>query len=615
MGGPGDPDENCAYRRVMRFLAVQTKESPIPIKNCPWCNAKFGRSSFKLTPNRAEPRNIQIYCDDRNCAFAANTGRPLPIVAVDEPIYRRLPAFLIATVDKFASLPWVGETASFFGRANRFDNAGFYGPAEPGQGYPLGEELMPPDLVIQDELHLISGPLGSIAGIYETAIDRLCARKRPDGQDGYAWVRPKLVASTATVRRAASQVKALFGRAQSSVFPPPGVDRTDSFFALTSPGTESDPRFICRELAAQGRSPKVIFLRTMLSSMAAAYVQWIANGGRAKDAGTGRNKPNAADPYLTSLCYFNALKELGAARRIVEGEVQAPLSNYGMRRKRVSEAAPILGNRPIKQLPEELTSRISNDEVAEAKRKLEIRFDADGKAYEDAVDVALATNMISVGLDIPRLGQMVVSGQPKAAAEYIQATSRVGRDADKPGLVFALLNIHKPRDRSHYEHFATFHAAFYRAVEAATVAPFVPRSLDRALAAAVVAMARLEDDQLTPERAAIFARDAAPGFPTFAKEFRDRADASGVDLIGGGAGVESRATEIFNAWVRLSTSATAMGYADRKFGKRLLKEMLGAETEISDPDELLFRSPRSMRDVEPEVRLKVRTLKGVDVGD
>jgi helicase-like protein len=508
----------------------------------------------------------------------------------------------------------VGETASFFGRANRFDNEGFYGPAEPGQGYPLGEELMPPDLVIQDELHLISGPLGSIAGIYETAIDRLCARKRPDGHDGYAWVRPKLVASTATVRRAASQVKALFGRAESSVFPPPGIDRTDSFFARTSPVTESDPRLYVG-LAAQGRSPKVIFLRTMLSSMAAAYLQWIANGGRAKDAGTGKNKLNPADPYLTSLCYFNALKELGAARRIVEGEVQAPLSNYGMRRKRVSEAAPILGNRPIKQLPEELTSRISNDEVAEAKRKLEIRFDADGKAYEDAVDVALATNMISVGLDIPRLGQMVVSGQPKAAAEYIQATSRVGRDADKPGLVFALLNIHRPRDRSHYEHFATFHAAFYRAVEAATVAPFVPRSLDRALAAAVVAMARLEDDQLTPERAAIFARDAAPGFPTFAKEFRDRADASAVDLIGGGAGVESRATEIFNAWVRLSTSATAMGYADRKGGKRLLKEMLGAEAEISDPDELLFRSPRSMRDVEPEVRLKVRTLKGVDVGD
>lgn len=279
-----------------------------------------------------------------------STRRALPIVAVDEPIYRRLPAFLIATVDKFASMPWVGETASFFGRANRFDSEGFYGPAEPGRGYPLGHDLMPPDLVIQDELHLISGPLGSIAGIYETAIDRLCARKRPNGHNEYAWVRPKLVASTATVRRAAAQVKALFGRNQSCVFPPPGVDRTDSFFAWTSPTNESDPRLYVG-LAAQGRSPKVIFLRAMLSSMAAAYLHWVANGGRTKDAATGRNKLNPADPYLTSVCYFNALKELGAARRIVEGEVTAPLSNYGTRRKRISEAAPILGDRLVKQAP------------------------------------------------------------------------------------------------------------------------------------------------------------------------------------------------------------------------------------------------------------------------
>ena len=279
-----------------------------------------------------------------------STRRALPIVAVDEPIYRRLPAFLIATVDKFASMPWVGETASFFGRANRFDSEGFYGPAEPGRGYPLGHDLMPPDLVIQDELHLISGPLGSIAGIYETAIDRLCARKRPNGHNEYAWVRPKLVASTATVRRAAAQVKALFGRNQSCVFPPPGVDRTDSFFAWTSPTNESDPRLYVG-LAAQGRSPKVIFLRAMLSSMAAAYLHWVANGGRTKDAATGRNKLNPADPYLTSVCYFNALKELGAARQIVEGEVTAPLSNYGTRRKRISEAAPILGDRLVKQAP------------------------------------------------------------------------------------------------------------------------------------------------------------------------------------------------------------------------------------------------------------------------
>ena len=146
-------------------------------------------------------------------------------------------------------------------------------------------------------------------------------------------------------------MKALFGRNQSCVFPPPGVDRTNSFLARTSPPDESDPRLYVG-LAAQGRSPKVIFLRAMLSSMAAANTQWVANGGRTKDAATGKNKLNPTDPYLTSVCYFNALKELGATRQIVQGEVTAPLSNYGKRRKRINEAAPILGDRLVKQLPE-----------------------------------------------------------------------------------------------------------------------------------------------------------------------------------------------------------------------------------------------------------------------
>lgn len=613
MGGPGDRDENCAYKRWDRFVRGVSKESPIPLKNCPWCDAPFGRQqSFRLIPNRTTPRNITVFCDSRDCDFAANKERSLPIVAVDEPIYRRLPAFLVATVDKFAALPWVGETASFFGRANRFEatqgQEGFFGPSEPGVGFPLDHRLLPPELIIQDELHLISGPLGSIAGIYETAIDALCSRNMRDDTGETATVRPKVIASTATVRRATAQIKALFGRLDSRVFPPPGISRSDSFFAQTSPRSESDQRLYIG-LAAQGRSPKVIFLKAMLSIMAAAQAVWDARGGR-------KAKPsNPVDPYMTAVCYFNALKELGSARRIVDGEIQAPLTKYGTSRKRVSESNPILGNREIK-LPQELTSRESNDKVAETKRCLAVRFDAPGKEHQDTLDVALATNMISVGLDITRLGLMIVSGQPKAAAEYIQATSRVGREENAPGLVITLLNIHKPRDRSHYEHFPTFHAAFYRAVEAATVAPFVPRSLDRALAAAVVALARLEDDMLTPNRAAVFARDVAGALPALAKIFRDRAASSGIDLLGGSAQVEKRAQEIFEAWVRLSSNVANMAYTtDTQGTKKLLKEILGANETASDPDELLFRAPRSMRDVEPEVRLKIQTLKGIMLDD
>src|SRR6202040_2506942 len=157
--------------------------------------------------------------------------RPLPIVAVDEPLYRRLPAFLIATVDKFAALPWVAEAGGLLGGPERYDAAGFYGAAEPGKGTRLATPLPPPDLVIQDELHLISGPLGTMAGLYETAIEALCVREI----DGRA-VRPKIVASTATVRREKSQIQALFARSLTQIFPPPGPDRRDSFFArMVSP--------------------------------------------------------------------------------------------------------------------------------------------------------------------------------------------------------------------------------------------------------------------------------------------------------------------------------------------------------------------------------------------
>ena len=406
--------------------------------------------------------------------FAASTrpaisraGRPLPILTVDEPIYRRLPAFLIATVDKFASLPWVGETGAFFGHVDRFqEGVGFYGAAEPRQGRKLDNNwsLDPPDLIIQDELHLISGPLGTVAGLYETAIDQLASRRV-----GEKRVRPKIVASTATVRRASDQIAALFDRSRTSIFPPPGIDRTDSFFARTVPSSQ-EPARLYLGIAAQGRGPKLVFLRALTTLLAAAKAEF--------DAQAAASQPgkNPADPYMTALCYFNALRELGGARRIVEDEVRDRAARYGTQRRRVDPKDSPFADRIIKE-PMEITSRVSTDDVARAKQRLDFVFGRD----PDPVDVALATNMISVGLDILRLGLMVVQGQPKTAAEYIQATSRIGRDHNRPGLVVVVLNLHKPRDRTHFEQFGQFHRSFYRAVEATSVTPWAARALDRAL--------------------------------------------------------------------------------------------------------------------------------------
>ncbi|MEM4728039.1 MAG: DISARM system helicase DrmA, partial [Candidatus Bathyarchaeia archaeon] len=477
MGKKGDGNPESARAKTIAFQNDDTKPSPIPLENCPWCGTKFKTTSFILVPNSDQPTDLRVQCADRNCDFIR--GRFLPIVAVDEPIYRRLPGFLIATVDKFAAMPWTGLVGTLFGRVDRYDKNGFYGPCDPGKGKKLERPLSPPELVIQDELHLISGPLGTMAALYETALDFL-ASKEIEGK----MSRPKIVASTATVRRADDQIRGLFARNDIEIFPPPGPDRKDCFFAHTV-SSDKSPAQLYLGVSASGRSPKVMMLRTYLALLGSSQLAYDEAGGK-------ENRQNPADPYMTLVGYFNSLRELGGSRRIIEDEVKTSLAGYD-NRLRVGEKKGLFGKRTSFSEVLELTSRVSTDKVAEARRRLGLEFWQEGR-----VDVAIATNMISVGLDIPRLGLMVVAGQPKTSSEYIQATSRVGRDPRKPGLIVTLLNPNKPRDRSHYECFIHYHRMFYRNVEATSVTPFSPRALDRGLAGTVVAMARQYLEAFTP---------------------------------------------------------------------------------------------------------------------
>ena len=438
LGERGDNRSDSARSKVSQYKNnPDGRPAPIPLEGCPWCGQDFTADSFTLLPDSDHPTELRIACANWECDFSGDT--PLPIVAVDEPLYRRLPAFLVATVDKFASLPWVGESGALLGGADRHDGTGFYGAAEPRRGNRLTRPLPPPDLVIQDELHLISGPLGTMAGLYEAAIEALCVREI-DGRQ----VKPKIVASTATVRHAREQIQGLFGRPATHIFPPPGPSRDDSFFARTVPASQRNARQYVG-IASQGRNPKEAMRRVLLTLMGAAERAW-------RDAGGPRNRDNPADPYMTVLGYFNSLRELGGARRILEEEVQNTLKRYGDR-KRLGEAQGLFRDRSSFSDVVELTSRVSTDRVAEARRRLQTTF----HDRKQRVDCAIATNMISVGLDIQRLGLMLVYGQPKTNSEYIQATSRVGRDDNRPGLVVMLYNVHRPRDRSHYERFRHYH--------------------------------------------------------------------------------------------------------------------------------------------------------------
>jgi hypothetical protein len=390
------------------------------IDRCPCCHEKVSWNYDDAATK------VQPYCENKACALGPAYGL-WPVFTVDPDIYRQRPTLVIGTVDKFANLPMRRETGVLFG----------FGTPDT------------PDLIIQDELHLISGPLGTVAGLYETAFDWLMRRQSH---------RPKIIGSTATIRRASDQVRALFDRA-SSQFPPPGLDHDDSGFAVRDPA-KAGRRYL--GVTTAGRSAKFTLQAvagTLLQSASAAAIP----------------DPKERDGYATLVCYFNSLRELGGAIVQMLDDVPDSIALYARRRRETE--------RRLRE-PSELTSRVSQKEIVEILAALK-RTAAD----PDMIDVVLATNMVSVGVDVSRLGLMAVNGQPKTRSEYIQATSRVGRSAF-PGLVVSVLNAAKPRDRSHFETFPAWHATLYRDVEATSVTPFASRARDRALHAVLVSMIR-----------------------------------------------------------------------------------------------------------------------------
>jgi hypothetical protein len=594
MGRPGDA--HGMVSKVLAFKQGRETRPPVPLEKCPWCGSKLVADCFSLHPGQDRAEELRIACLNDGCDFTGD--HPLPIHLVDEPIYNRLPGFLIATVDKFAAMPWKGEVAKLFGRVKSFGRGiGFLGDCDDRQGADLDPPyLPPPELIIQDELHLISGPLGTVTGLYETAIDHLCRDRLGIG--------PKIVSSTATVRRAQEQIRALFGRTSVQIFPPPGPNRRDSFFARTVTNRESARLYL--GIAAQGRSAKRVLLKTYLALMSAAGKLYEDNGGK-------RVADNPADPYMTMLGYFNSLRELGGTRRLVEDELTSRLHQYG-KRKRLGELDSPFADRPELSETLELTSRYSTSRVSEAKDALNRPFREPG-----SVDVALATNMISVGLDIPRLGLMAVFAQPKMTAEYIQATSRVGRQAAKPGLIVTIFNINRPRDRSHYERFRFFHDTFYRNVEATSVTPFSPRTLDRALFAVTVALARLGHDFMLRDGDAKLILRHSQHLDDVARTVAERARV--LDLEGSREGlieqtpVYGKVRGLLDEWFtyaeELHQDRVDLNYAvdGPSTTRKLLHEMLDPKLVNLSPVRRQFKAPRSMRDVEPAVAVLPRRFK------
>ena len=464
--------------------------NPFVMLKCPWCGAQMGPVSkgkghwalpgYKKVIGAHRSQNFVFRCRNDKCDFS---HVDLPLYVIDEQIYKETPTLLLGTVDKFAMLPFRPEAQSLF-------------------GYNGGVKETSPDLIIQDELHLISGPLGSMVGHYETLIHELCTTKTSSGN-----ITPKVVASTATISRAKAQCHALYGCSEDSVFqfPPSGLDAGDSFFAKED--REQNGRRYVGVLAAGATSDATAAIRLFAALLYGAKAMEVA-------------AESDRDPYWTNMGYYNSIRELGQAATWIRADIDQHLDVMYKRRmddKRYPTKEEYRKSRRYIWRAEELTSRISGSEVTESLANLSIRYpgqaDEEGKVKEHPIDVCLATNMISVGLDVSRLGLMTVAGQPKTTSEYIQATSRVGRSAkNAPGVVFVLYRPGRARDKSHYEHFKAYHSRVYCNVEPTSVTPFSAPVRERALHAILIGIMRMESD-------GSFNSDP-PRFP--AKELRER---------------------------------------------------------------------------------------------
>ena len=436
------PNTRQEATKILNNLASRPRETEnkFQLLKCPWCGTRLNEhDNLGYRATGRTPKKVVFVCPESRCSYST-AKNPIPVLVTDDDIYDEPPTLLIGTVDKFAMLAWREPSGRIF-----------------GSGMPVS----PPSLIIQDELHLISGPLGTVVGLYEGVIDLLCTAN---------GIKPKIVGSTATIRRAEEQCRALYNR-PTFQFPPPGLDISDSYFAAEN--KDAAGRMYTGVFASAAPSFVTANVRT-----AASLLQGCKTLDPADDDDSVR------DPYWTLVQYFNSLRELGRALTLLQADIPEYMWTISSRSHVPREKVRYLNR------VEELTSRKTAQEIPEILEDLDVTYPQEKGSGKRPVDALLATNMISVGVDVDRLGLMSIVGQPKTTSEYIQASSRVGRSKDAPGLVVTMYNPGKPRDRSHFEQFRAYHASLYRYVEPTSVTPYSIPSLQRALHALLVIIGR-----------------------------------------------------------------------------------------------------------------------------
>lgn len=549
-----------ALRALGDFERYPRENNPFLLMRCPWCAAEFGRVEIpqgekgraarpkRLTPGYSrQGGTVVAICPDQACEFASG----LPVFVVDEDIYDVRPTLVIGTIDKFAMLAWRPEARALFGLD--------------GEGRRVAS---PPGLIIQDELHLIAGPLGSLAGLFETAIEELSTNRRVNPP-----IPPKIVGSTATIRRYREQIQALYARKEVALFPPPGLDAGDSFFA----------RY---DYKHAGR----IFVGVHAASLGSVQTEWIRTFAALFQAPKALGE-NERDPWWTMVVFFNSIREMGTAHTLFQSDVPDYLKVVWSRQGTPPEQRRYLSASRIF----ELTGGLQSGEVSEAIARLEVRY---GTLSDTPMDICLASNIIEVGIDIPRLSMMVVAGQPKTTSQYIQVTGRVGRLEERPGLIVAMYSPSKPRDRSHFERFRSYHERLYAHVEPTSVTPFSPPALERALHAVLTAYARQSDTSGVAGSPYPYPSTVVERFRVLVLGRAAIVDPGEVDYVA--TVLERRANE-WRRWQRTR-------WAGKSDGEDVPLLRVAGDYSGAEESRLSWPTPMSMRNVDAECVAEITTL-------
>ena len=575
VGGSSTPNQISEAREIVveiqknQPLEKKLKANKFQIESCPWCGtgmihkAQSGTNDIDrggfIHEGMGNHQSFRIVCLNNNCFWHGgmlHNVNDLPIMVIDQQLYQEPPTLLFGTVDKFAQLAWQEQAGRLFGKQ-------------------IGK--LPPDLIIQDELHLLSGPLGSTVGLFETVIEELCRNEHGVG--------PKIITSTATTRNTDAQVKALYGKAKSvQIFPPTGLNYNDSYFSKVS--NVNRRRYM--GFIPTGKTS----LDAQLSLLAHLMVGRIEVFCKAGD------NYNLIDAYWTVLSYYNSLKDLGISVARAREELERKVKYLQTIVLGKAESERLSFNYRFRT-DEELTSRIASHQVKSILKKIEAPFRSKnlsttegGRVLNDIIDLVFATNMVSVGVDVGRLNMMLFAGMPRTVAEYIQASSRVARERE--GLVLVLVSPSRARERSHFEHFVGFHQAFYQYVEPLSATPATSTTIERMLPTLLGSYVRNCVDEMSSEKDAFkFDKAHASELDKLIKARFDIDDETA-------AGLSSYMDELSDKWKSKSMDGK-LNYSKSPLGApKLFQKPSETQGKVYDEGDPTWMVLNSMREVGEE---------------